>query len=201
MRSSIIASPWTSLRYEDGSPTTPGSYLKSVSGSYTARARDEVMNAFLRVFGAGPLGVLLTIASIGLALWARSRLPSGALGLPASIRYAVLACAGLATAAGLVWSLRSLLAAQRGRGFCMEGAYRWVRHPLYASFITLGAPGLALFFDHWTFLVWLCALHPIWHLVASLEERLMVNRFGDDYRSYAKRTGRFVPRLGRRAAA
>lgn len=179
----------------------PRARLKGDVGSDTADTQGELMNAFLRVFGAGPLGVLLTIASVGFALWARSRLPFGALGVPAPFRDVVLACAGLATAGGVVWSFRSLPVAQRGRGLCVEGAYRWVRHPLYASFITLGAPGLALFLNHWASLVWLCTLHAIWHLVIPLEERRMVDRFGDDYRAYARRTGRFVPRLGCRTAA
>lgn len=159
------------------------------------------MNAFLRIFGSGPLGVLLTIGSIGIAFIVRGRYPSDALGLPAPLRYVVLACAGLATVAGVVWSFRSLPVAQRGRGLCVQGAYRWVRHPLYASFITLGAPGLALFLDHWAFLLWGGVLHILWHLVIPLEEHLMLAHFGDEYRAYAQRTGRFVPRLGNRNAA
>ena len=88
-----------------------------------------------------------------------------------------------------------------GRGLCVQGAYRWVRHPLYASFITLGATGLALFFNHWAFLLWLVALHVIWHFVIPLEERLMLAQFGDEYRAYAQRTGRFIPRLSINTAA
>ena len=153
------------------------------------------MNTFLRVFGAGPLGVLLTVGSVGLALALRARYPSGALGLPAPLRYTVLAFSALATIAGIRWSFRSLPVAQRGRGLCVQGAYRWVRHPLYASLITLGAPGLALFLDHWVFLLWLVALHVIWHLAIPLEERLMLAQFGSEYRAYAQRTGRFIPRL------
>jgi len=76
-----------------------------------------------------------------------------------------------------------------------------VRHPLYASFITLGAPGLALFLNHVVFLLWLPVLHVIWHLAIPLEERLMVARFGDEYRAYASRTGRFIPRFRFRTAA
>lgn len=159
------------------------------------------MNAFLRIFGAGPLGVVLTVASIGVAVALSNRFPSGALGLPSPLRYALLGSAVLAALAGAVWSFRSLPVAQRGRGLCVQAAYRWVRHPLYASFITLGAPGLALFLNHVVFLVWLPVLHVIWHLVIPLEERLMVERFGDEYRTYAARTGRFVPRVRSRDAA
>jgi len=156
------------------------------------------MNAFLRVFGAGPLGVLLSIGSVVLAFIVRDSDPAGTLGLPAPLRQVVLAVAGLATVAGIVWSFRSLPVAQRGRGLCVQGAYRWVRHPLYASFITLGAPGLALFLDHWVFLLWVGALHLLWHLVIPFEERLLLARFGEEYRAYTRRTGRFVPRFGQR---
>ncbi len=153
------------------------------------------MNTYLRIFGAGPLGVLLTVGSVGLALALRSQYPSGALGLAPSLRYAVLACSALATISGVRWSFQSLPVVQRGRDLCVQGAYRWVRHPLYASFITLGSPGLALFLDHRVFLLWLIALHVIWHLVIPLEERRMLAQFGDEYRAYAHRTGRFIPRL------
>jgi protein-S-isoprenylcysteine O-methyltransferase Ste14 len=147
------------------------------------------------MFGAGPLGVLLTILSVGLALIARDSYPSGSLGLPAPFRYLVLVCAGLATVAGVVWSFRSLPVAQRGHALCVQGAYHWVRHPLYASFITVLAPGFAIFLDHWVFLLWLAVLHLLWHLVIVLEERLMAARFGEEYRLHAQRTGRFVPRF------
>ncbi|MBN2023454.1 MAG: isoprenylcysteine carboxylmethyltransferase family protein [Pirellulales bacterium] len=157
------------------------------------------MNALLRIFGAGPLGVVLSIASLGLAILVRDRYPTGALGLPATLRYGVLVCAELGAITAAVWSFRSLPVAKRGRGLCTEGAYRWVRHPLYASFITIGAPGLAVFLDHWAFLVWVVVLHALWHAVIPLEERLMLAQFGDEYRAYARHTGRFVPRLsGRR---
>jgi protein-S-isoprenylcysteine O-methyltransferase Ste14 len=114
------------------------------------------------------------------------------------VRYLVLVIAGICTLAGAIWSFRSLPASQRGRGLCTQGAYRWVRHPLYASFISLGAPGLAVFLNHWIDLLWVVALHLLWHLVIVFEEKNMVAQFGDEYLTYAKRTGRFVPRLWRK---
>jgi protein-S-isoprenylcysteine O-methyltransferase Ste14 len=35
----------------------------------------------------------------------------------------------------------------------------------------------------WAFLLWLIALHIMWHLVIPIKERLMVAQFGDDYRA------------------
>ncbi len=128
--------------------------------------------------------------------WVRSRVPSGALGIPAPVRWAILVVAVLATIAGVVWSTRSLPVSQRGRGLCVAGAFRWVRHPLYASFLSLAVPGVALFLDHWVFLAWVVALHALWQVVVLPEEALMRREFGDAYVAYARRTGRFVPRPG-----
>jgi protein-S-isoprenylcysteine O-methyltransferase Ste14 len=153
------------------------------------------MNKYFRIFGAGPLGVLITLVLLGLVLWCQRHCPSGALGLSTSVRYLVLIVAGLGNLTGVVWSFRSLPVSQRGRGLCMEGAYRWVRHPLYASFISLGLPGFAVFLNHWIALLWVIVLHLLWHLLIALEEKGMVAQFGDEYLVYAKRTGRFVPRL------
>lgn len=153
------------------------------------------MHTYFRVFGAGPLGVVLSGGLVGLSVWFQRDHPSGSLGLPSSVRYAVLTIAGIGTLVGIVWSFRSLPVAQRGRGLCTQGAYRWVRHPLYASFISVGAPGLVVFLNHWVGLLWLMALHVVWHLVIASEERTMVTQFGSEYMAYASRTGRFVPRL------
>jgi len=38
-------------------------------------------------------------------------------------------------------------------------------------------------------------LHPIWHVLARREEKIVMDAFGDEYRRYAARTGRFVPRF------
>ncbi len=154
------------------------------------------MNAYQRIFGSGPLGVACSLVLTLAAGWARARLASGSLGIPAPARAAVLALAAVGTLAGVIWSTRSLPVSQRGRGLCLAGAFRWVRHPLYASFLSLAVPGIALFLDHWVFLAWVVALHALWHMVVIPEEAMMRREFGEEYVAYARRTGRFVPRPG-----
>lgn len=76
-----------------------------------------------------------------------------------------------------------------------SGPYRWIRHPLY----TFGA----------LFIVALTLLTAIWWLGLTLlpgllalfwrvryEEANLIARFGDEYRAYMRRTGRFLPKLG-----
>ena len=79
-----------------------------------------------------------------------------------------------------------------------SGPYRYVRHPVYASFAAI-AVGTGLVFRSYLLLgvavVWVAA--TMWWVAA--EEKLLASAqgFGDDYRAYTKRTRRFLPRLRR----
>lgn len=79
-----------------------------------------------------------------------------------------------------------------------SGPYRYVRHPVYACFTAI-AVGTAVVFRSYLLVgfavVWMVA--TTWWVAA--EEKLLASPqgFGDGYRAYAKRTGRFLPRLGR----
>jgi protein-S-isoprenylcysteine O-methyltransferase Ste14 len=80
----------------------------------------------------------------------------------------------------------------------MHGPYHHVRHPVYGSFTAI-AVGTALIFRSYLLVavavVWVAATRS-W--VAAEEELLTSSEgFGDAYRSYAERTGRFLPRLRR----
>lgn len=156
------------------------------------------MNAFQRIFGSGPVG---TVASLVLFVgaWRLEReLPGLALNLPVHLRIAVLVVTSVAAVGVIVWSLRSLPPAARGRDVVEAGIYRWVRHPLYAAFLSLFNFGLAIYLDHLVYVAWALLLHPVWHGLVRFEERLMLEGFGHRYAEYARRTGRFLPRLGSR---
>jgi protein-S-isoprenylcysteine O-methyltransferase Ste14 len=73
------------------------------------------------------------------------------------------------------------------------GAYRWIRHPLYASLLALAwsaylknPPGLASIVLTLGACVFLLA-------TALAEERENLKRFGAAYADYKKRTWRFIP--------
>jgi protein-S-isoprenylcysteine O-methyltransferase Ste14 len=75
----------------------------------------------------------------------------------------------------------------------MVGAYRWIRHPLYASLLALawsaylknplGLASIAMTLGASAFLL----------ATALAEERENLKRFGADYADYKKRTRRFIP--------
>jgi protein-S-isoprenylcysteine O-methyltransferase Ste14 len=79
-----------------------------------------------------------------------------------------------------------------GNVLITDGPYRWVRHPMYAGLMLLFI-ALALVSAFWPFLLLGALSVPMFHHTAGKEEALMAGRFGDVYRDYMKRTGRFLP--------
>jgi protein-S-isoprenylcysteine O-methyltransferase Ste14 len=75
-----------------------------------------------------------------------------------------------------------------------NGPYRWVRHPFY-TVTSLTFAGFVLLTATWSAAL---ALALFWLYLwrrTPLEEAKLVERFGDEYRAYMARTGRFLPRL------
>jgi protein-S-isoprenylcysteine O-methyltransferase Ste14 len=75
------------------------------------------------------------------------------------------------------------------------GPYARMRHPLYTAMFGWGV-GVALVTANWVFVV--MAVAVIGGTVARIprEERMMIEEFGEEYKAYMKRTGRFFPRWG-----
>ena len=75
------------------------------------------------------------------------------------------------------------------------GPYRYVRHPFYLAF-AIALVGASIVTANWFLFV--SGLLPFAFLVARtrIEEEKLVERFGDEYREYMQKTGRFWPRLG-----
>lgn len=155
----------------------------------------DFMTSYERIFGTGPRGIFVTIATFAIAYTAVDRYgPWGMHGI-SILGYGALAISLAMTLFVAAWSLQSLPPADRGKALVTSGAFRYFRHPLYASFLTFFDFGFALYLDDWIFLGWAIAQHPIWHLNILGEERLMRNEFGAEYDVYCGRRGRFVPRF------
>ena len=75
-----------------------------------------------------------------------------------------------------------------------SGPYRWIRHPLY-TFGALFFLALSVLTTLWwpALLLLPALLALIWR--ARFEEANLIARFGNDYRAYMQRTGRFLPKL------
>ena len=154
------------------------------------------MNSYERIFGAGPRGLL-----IGLALLALAWQLESVVGLPSITasyvaRWLVFLLTVVGTVLVVVWSLKSLPPATRGKELVTNGAYRYLRHPLYAAFLSCFNFGLAVLLNNWIYIIWAVLLHGVWHWNIESEEKLMRQEFPKEYEDYCQITGRFIPRIG-----
>lgn len=82
------------------------------------------------------------------------------------------------------------------RSIVTYGAYRYVRHPFYSAFL-LALIGTLIACPHPGTLV--CLVYAgmmLQHTARKEEHKLSSSEFGEEYRTYLARTGRFVPRPG-----
>lgn len=153
------------------------------------------MNRTQRLFGTGPRGLAVSVALLALTAYLAPLVQLPALHGEPALGQVALALASLLTLALVVWSVRSLPVTERGRSLATGGAYRYVRHPLYAAFLLFFDFGLAVYLDNWLYVLWALLLHPVWHLNIRGEEALMREAFAEEYDAYCAVTGRFFPRL------
>ncbi|MFZ2326995.1 MAG: isoprenylcysteine carboxylmethyltransferase family protein [Rhodoferax sp.] len=85
--------------------------------------------------------------------------------------------------------------AQRRHTLATAGPYARIRHPQYVAFILI-LLGFLLQWPTLLTLVMFPVLLVMYARLATTEESEMATQFGDDYQEYAKRTPRFIPRMG-----
>jgi|WetSurMetagenome_2_1015567.scaffolds.fasta_scaffold295133_2 protein-S-isoprenylcysteine O-methyltransferase Ste14 len=78
----------------------------------------------------------------------------------------------------------------------ITGAFRHVRHPLYLGCL-LTYLGLSLATASLLSLACLAAvIFPFYNFIAAYEENLLEELFGESYRTYQHKTGKWLPKLG-----
>ncbi len=77
-----------------------------------------------------------------------------------------------------------------------EGIYRKIRHPRYVE-VALWVLAYALFANYLALYVASLLTVPALLLIVAMEERELEERFGEEWRSYAATTPRFLPRRRR----
>ena len=85
--------------------------------------------------------------------------------------------------------------AQRRHTLATAGPYARIRHPQYVAFVLI-LLGFLLQWPTLLTLVMFPVLLVMYARLATTEESEMATQFGDDYQEYAKRTPRFIPRMG-----
>ena len=165
-----------------------------VGGRVARRGDGPVIRVLLALSGLTGVGSLV-VYLVNPAWMAWSRLD-----LPDPVR---LTGAGLGVVAlGLFWwvfchlgtNVTPTAQTRANHVLVTSGPYRWVRHPMYVSGLVLFG-GYFLLTANW-FIGLACGL-TLAVLAARTpgEERHLADRFGEAYRAYAARTGRFLPRF------
>jgi protein-S-isoprenylcysteine O-methyltransferase Ste14 len=108
---------------------------------------------------------------------------------------------GIVAAVLLIWTFRNLgknltdtVVTRKEHTLVTAGPYRWVRHPFYVA-VALAGFANSLVAANWFLLGMGSVVFVLLVVRTSKEEEKLIERFGDDYREYMKRTGRFFPRL------
>ncbi len=86
----------------------------------------------------------------------------------------------------------ALFAFEKTSALVTTGAFRYIRHPMYAALICL-AWGAFLKQFSWTGLALVLAATVLLFLTARRDEEECLAHFGEAYRAYMRRTRRFVP--------
>lgn len=76
-----------------------------------------------------------------------------------------------------------------------SGIYRFIRHPMYSSFFLTGVAQLLLLPNWVAGSTGLAGVGVLYAFRIRQEERMMMERFGVEYRDYMTRTARLIPWL------
>ena len=166
------------------------------TGEKLSRSADgTAMMTMIRVFGLVLwLSPLVYLINPNWMAWAK-------LGLPDWARWLGVALGALCVP-GIYWLFSSIgtgitpvSATRKEHKLSMRGPYRWVRHPLY----TIGSSfylSFGLIADNWFITLMGILAFIAMAIRTPKEEANLIEKFGDEYRDYMKRTGRFFPKLG-----
>jgi protein-S-isoprenylcysteine O-methyltransferase Ste14 len=122
-------------------------------------------------------------------------------GLPVWIRWLGVGL-GIVSLPLIYWMFRSLgagitptVATRKDHKLVTAGPYRWIRHPLY-TFGTLFFLSFALMADSWFIAVMALVAIALLSIRLPKEEALLIEKFGNEYYEYRKRTGKYLPNIG-----
>jgi protein-S-isoprenylcysteine O-methyltransferase Ste14 len=94
-------------------------------------------------------------------------------------------------ALGTLWSAQLQLRANHR--LVTSGPYSRIRHPMYTA-IWVWVTSLGFVIANWVPIIFAVGAAVILVARVPREEQMMLERFGDEYREYLKRTGRFLPK-------
>jgi protein-S-isoprenylcysteine O-methyltransferase Ste14 len=121
--------------------------------------------------------------------------------LPAWLRWIGAFLALFAVPPLLFWTFHSLgknltdtVVTRREHTLVTHGPYRWVRHPFY-DVLLLWVVSMSLLTADWLLALLGLSAFAMMVVRTRIEEEKLIERFGDEYRAYMERTGKFFPHV------
>jgi len=142
----------------------------------------------------------LIIAPVVIYIFAPQQMAWAALPLPVGWRWFGIGL-GLVGIFLLLWVHHTL-----GKNFSVPGVmkekqslvtagpYKWVRHPMYTVIFLVTVVYFLISANWFIGLVWIGWIVGTVVSMVRDEEAVLIAKFGDEYRAYIRRTGRFLPR-------
>jgi len=160
----------------------------------------QLLKGFKNIIGVGLLllcvGLLLEVITIIVRRW---------ISFPVSLTIAIqiiltIPCI-LISVLGVIWFNCSLNLVKThilgGENILVtHGPYNYVRHPLYAALLIGLPPLLIIWYADLLFIIPWLLVFIISHYFVQLEERGLIDTFGDDYRNYKKYVPALIPYKG-----
>jgi len=126
-------------------------------------------------------------------IWATLPLPEWARWVGAGLA-ALAVSSSYWVASSLGNNITSTVSTRQHAQLVTHGPYRYVRHPLYTVGLVVFV-AMSLLAAIWYFILMGVLAFTLLAIRAGKEEAELIDRFGDDYRAYMRRAGRFFPRL------
>jgi protein-S-isoprenylcysteine O-methyltransferase Ste14 len=154
------------------------------------------------------LFILLTLRPLGFAMMAGliafivspASMEWSSVPLPIWMRWIGVAL-GVVAGVLLTWTLRTLgknltdtVVTRKEHTLVTTGPYRWIRHPFY-SLLALAVIANFLTAANWFLFISGGLVFTLLVIRCAREEENLILRFGNRYRDYMDRTGRFLPRI------
>ena len=175
-----------------------GGYYR-IQSQRTGEPLDRTREGWPILIGIRLVG-LLTLGSTIAWIWKPAMFEWASLPVPTGVRW--IGVAGFACAvAWLIWMFHSLgrnltdtVVTRRNANFVDHGPYRLIRNPMYTGVLVTGmSVGLAL--GTWIVPFATAIIFTLFALRTRIEERYLIERFGDQYLEYMKHVSRFFPKL------
>ena len=178
------------IRYRVGSSRRKEPERRQKAGSWASKM---LIIAILGYF----VSIVLYMLDVPWVSWSR-------LSMPPWLRW--LGVIGAASSVLLVaWTHRALgrqysaeFAIQKDHVLVTTGPYARTRHPMYTA-LNMFSFSMAMMTSNLLVLLFAVLVIVPFPWIAKSEEQMLLETFGEDYREYIRRTGRFFPRILRKS--